>query len=120
MLHAINDIRSSVSKGTTTTMKVVQYFMDYAASNPDAKIIYRSSDMILQSNSDAAYLVAPEALSRAAGYHFLGSRDHQQILKTLQITFQNTTSGPITVASAISIYFSRVRVPLFWKGVLEY
>ena len=43
MLHAINDISSSVSNGTTTTMKAVQYFMDYATSNPDAKIIYRSS-----------------------------------------------------------------------------
>lgn len=63
MLHAINDISSSVSKGTTNIMKAVQYFMDYVYSNPDAEIIYRSSDMILQSDSDAVYLVALEAQS---------------------------------------------------------
>ena len=39
MLHAINDIGSSVSKGTITTMKVIQYFMEYATSNPDAVIL---------------------------------------------------------------------------------
>ena len=32
--------------------------------------------MILQSDSDAAYLVMPMARSRAGGYHFLGSKDH--------------------------------------------
>ena len=32
--------------------------------------------MILQADSDAAYLVAPEARSRAGGYHFLGSNYH--------------------------------------------
>ena len=31
--------------------------------------------MILRCDSDAAYLVAPKARSRAAGYIFLGNRD---------------------------------------------
>ena len=50
--------------------------MDYAHCNPNAKIIYRASDMILHSDSDAAYLVEPNARSRAGGYHYLGTRDH--------------------------------------------
>ena len=57
MLHAIGDIASNTSKATTTTQKAVQYFLDYANSNPDAEILYRASDMILQTDSDAAYLV---------------------------------------------------------------
>ena len=34
--------------------------------------------MILQVESDAAYLVAPKARSRAGGYHFLGSANRSQ------------------------------------------
>ena len=77
MLRALNNIATSVSKGTKATEKAVKYFMHYAFSNPDAEIIYRASDMILQSDSDAAYLVAPKARSRASGYHYLGSKDGQ-------------------------------------------
>ena len=43
------------------------------ASNPDAKIRYRASDMILNVHSDASYLTAPNAQSRAGGIFFLGS-----------------------------------------------
>ena len=50
--------------------------MDYAYHNRDAEIIFQASEMILQTDSDAAYLVMPEARSRAGGYHFLGSKDH--------------------------------------------
>jgi hypothetical protein len=41
--------------------------------NPDAKIRYPASDMILNVHSDASYLSAPRAHSRAGGYFFLGS-----------------------------------------------
>lgn len=33
--------------------------------------------MILQSDSDAAYLVCPQARNRAGGYHFIGNKDQQ-------------------------------------------
>ena len=36
-------------------------------------IRYRASDMILNVHSDASYLSAPKARSRASGYFFLGS-----------------------------------------------
>ena len=35
----------------------------------------RASDMILRVDSDAAYLVAPEARSRAGGYHYLSNKE---------------------------------------------
>ena len=75
MLHAINDIGSAVTKGTVATQQAVQHFMDYAHSNPDGEIIFRASDMQLQADSDASYLVAPKACSRAGGFHWLGSND---------------------------------------------
>jgi hypothetical protein len=42
-------------------------------THPNAKICYRASDMILTVHSDASYLSAPPARSRAGGYFFLGS-----------------------------------------------
>ena len=111
--------QSSVSKGTTTTMKAVQYFMDYAASNPDAVIIYQSSCMILQSNSDAAYLVAPEARSRAAGYHFLGSRDHKQFNGPIHILariIENVMASAME-AKIASIYLNAQPI-VEWRQML--
>ena len=64
------------SKATTTTEQAVQYFLDYTYHNPDAELIFRASDMIVMTDSDAAYLVAPNARSRAGGYHFLTSKDY--------------------------------------------
>jgi hypothetical protein len=75
MLHSLNDIASA--KNTKECADAVKYFLNYAASNPDAEIIYRMSDMILQLDSDAAYLVCPEARSRAGGYFFLGNKDRK-------------------------------------------
>eukprot|EP00536_Pseudo-nitzschia_multiseries_P016627 jgi/Psemu1/98512/gw1.1171.2.1 len=75
MLHALNDIASA--KNNKTTLAATKYFLNYASCNPDASIIYRASDMILCVDSDAAYLVCPEAKSRAGGYHYLGdTADH--------------------------------------------
>ena len=47
--------------------------MDYVATYPDTYIRFYASDMILNIDSDAAYLVAPKARSRVAGYFQLGS-----------------------------------------------
>ena len=89
MLHALNDIASSKNNGTQTTWAAVKYFLNYAASNPDAEIIFRASDMLYKIDSDAAYLVCPKARSRAGGYHYLGSADG------------NLFNGPIHVLAKI-------------------
>ena len=47
--------------------------MDYMWTHPDAKIRYYASDMVLNVHSDASYLSAADAKSRAAGFFFLGS-----------------------------------------------
>ena len=88
MLHALNHIASS-AKTKYTLLQALKHFLDYAATNPDAKIMYRASDMILQGDSDAAYLVVPEARSRAGGFHYTGNGDGQ------------LTNGPITVLAKI-------------------
>ena len=73
MLHALNEIASAGN--TEDTLKATKHFLNYASSNPGSEIIYRASDMILNIESDAAYLVFPGARSRAGGYHYLGTKD---------------------------------------------
>ena len=74
MAHAINDVSISAAKGTKATRAAVHHLLDYAYTHPAAEIIYRASGMILRVDSDAAYLVAPEARSRAGGYRYLSDK----------------------------------------------
>jgi hypothetical protein len=73
ILMALSDIASQQNKPMEATMKRVNQFLDYMATNPIATIQYRASDMILNLPSDASYLSAAQARSRAGGYFFLGS-----------------------------------------------
>jgi hypothetical protein len=73
ILMALSDIATQSSAPTVNTKKRVDQFLDYMWTHPDAKIRYRASDMILNVHSDASYLSAPRARSRAGGYFFLGS-----------------------------------------------
>mgnify|MGYP003333795386 CR=1 FL=1 len=45
--------------------------MDYVATYPNTYISYRASDMILNVDSDADYLVTPKARSCVASYYHL-------------------------------------------------
>jgi hypothetical protein len=87
MLHALNDIASS--KNTNQTIAATRYFLNYADSNPNGSIIYPASDMIIQADSDAAYLVCAKARSRAGGYIFLGNLNKTQF------------NGPVLVLAKI-------------------
>ena len=70
---ALSKIAGQQAKPIKKTMEEVNQFLDYMASHPDAKIRYRASDMILNVHSDASYLTAPNARSRAGGIFFLRS-----------------------------------------------
>ena len=56
-------------------MKQINQLLDFVATHPDATLRYRASNMILHVDSDAAYLVAPKARSRIAGYYYLSNLD---------------------------------------------
>ena len=87
MLHALNDIATRVKDGTQKTVKALTSFLDYCATHPEAVILYQASDMILHNHSNAAYLVATGAISRAGGYIYLGNDiDNRQII-----------NGPISI-----------------------
>jgi len=73
ILMALSAIAADQANPTERTQKRVTQFLDYMATHPDARIRFRASDMVLNVHSDASYLSAPKARSRAGGYFFLGS-----------------------------------------------
>ena len=75
IIHVLNDLASQVTSGTMKTGEAQECFLNYCATNPDATIKYRASDMIIRCDSDAAYLVASKARSRAAVFIYMGNKD---------------------------------------------
>ena len=76
---------------TSKTIKTdANMLMDYLFTHPDATLRYHKSGMQLHIDSDAAYLVAPKAKSRIAGYYYLSS-------KCNPITPKPTLNAPIYI-----------------------
>eukprot|EP00804_Cyclotella_cryptica_P007681 CCRYP_001310-RA/>CCRYP_001310-RA protein AED:0.58 eAED:0.44 QI:0/0/0/0.66/0.5/0.33/3/0/180 len=63
MLVALGSLAMEQANPTTKTMERCLQFLDYAASQEDVVVTYRSSDMILGIHSDAPYLSEPKARS---------------------------------------------------------
>jgi hypothetical protein len=59
-------------------MIALTQLLNYAATNPEATILYSASDTVLHVSSDASYLTAPKARSRARSYHYFISRPINQ------------------------------------------
>ncbi|GFH54654.1 hypothetical protein CTEN210_11130 [Chaetoceros tenuissimus] len=74
MLVALNEIGQQQAKPTEKTLQACKILLDYAATYPNTKIRYYASDMILHCDSDAAFLVSPNAKSQYAGYFYLGNK----------------------------------------------
>ena len=90
MLVALSAIAASQSAPTEDTMEKTLFFLDYAASHPDAILTYVASDMILSIHSDASYLTEPKARSRAGGHWFMSSnekceKNNEAVLNTAKI-----------------------------------
>ena len=67
---------------TENTKQKGELLLNYLATNSKAKIQYYASYMILHVDSNAAYLVAPNAKSRITGYYYLSdlpSKKHNKI-----------------------------------------
>ena len=92
MLVALNDIASQQATPTNDTLQQCSMLLDYARTYKNATLRFRRSDMILHVDSDAAYLVQPNARSRIAGYYHLSS-----IPPLPPITPKPSLNGPILV-----------------------
>ena len=70
LLPALNDIAMQQAHPTENTKRKCQRLLDYVATYPSVILRYHASNMQLHIDSDAAYLVAPKAKSRIAGYYY--------------------------------------------------
>ena len=75
MLVALGTIASEQAEGTHQTREAAVWFLNYAATHPDAVVRFRASEMQLHEHSDASYHSESKARSRAAGFYFLDGKD---------------------------------------------
>ena len=115
MLHALNDAAGSVAKGAKATEKAVRHFMSYAHSSPGAVTRFRASDMRLAGDSDAAYLVAPEARSRAGGYHYCTGKAGEQFsgpIRAMAKVTKNVMASAMEAEIAAMLMNARLMIEL--------
>ena len=108
MLVALSAIASEQASPTEATLTKAKYFLDYAATHPDAILTYKRSDMVLAIHSDASYLTEPKARSRAGGHFFLSSNDavpqnNGAVLSIAQITRNVMTSAADAEIAALFV-----------------
>ena len=77
LLASLNHLATDISTADNTTLSNINHILNYVATYPNAKLLCKSSDMILRAHSDGSYLCAPKARSRGAGYVFLGPEQLQ-------------------------------------------
>ena len=70
---ALNEISATQAKPTEDTKLKADMLMDYIHTYPDAVLRFHASDMVLTMETDAAYLVLPQARSRAAAWFIFGN-----------------------------------------------
>lgn len=98
MLLAVDHISREQLKGTEETLSKVKRLIEYAATFPDATIIYYPSDMVLIGNVDGSYNSEPGAKSRAALFSYLGRTNEPSFINGPLQCF--TTLIPTIVTSA--------------------
>jgi len=70
---ALSALASKQSHPTTATRTRVSQLLDYCATHPAARLLFRASDMQLHVHSDAGYNNESFARSRTGGHFFLGA-----------------------------------------------
>jgi len=92
------------SKPTHLTLQLIQHLLDYCATNPNATICYKPSDMILKIHSDASYLSESKARSQCGSHFYLGTKSIQKYTPNGAIL--NTTNILQTVVtSAVEVEY---------------
>jgi hypothetical protein len=61
ILVHLSSLAAAQAKPTKYTVFLIKWLLDYAATNPDAILTYKKSDMVIAVHSDASYLSKPSA-----------------------------------------------------------
>jgi len=116
LLVALNAIGSEQATATEATNAAIDQLLDYVATYPNDGITYRASDMVLAAHSDAGYLNASKARSRAGAFIFLSEdeavpRLNGPVMAIAQIIKHVMTSAAEAEIAALFIT-SKELVPL--------
>ncbi len=75
MLTPLSALASEQATPTEQTMQNCLQFLDYAASQEEAIVTYRASNMKLAIHSNASYLSEPKSRSQARGHIFMAGTE---------------------------------------------
>ena len=124
LLPALNSIGAQQNKPTQKVKEKCKRLLDYVATYPNPILRFYASDMILTSESDAAYLVLPKARSRAAGFFYLHNQPTSTPHPTLNgailvecTTLRHVVSSAAEAEAGALYHNARVTLPL--KQLLE-
>jgi hypothetical protein len=70
IITGLSSLAAAQANPATHTLSLVKGLLDYAATNPNAILNYKKSDMVLAVHSNASYLSEPSARSRVGGHFF--------------------------------------------------
>ena len=85
LLPALNEISASQANPTVSTEQKLDHLLAFAKTHRNTSLRFHASDMCLHIDSDAAYLVMPNARSRFAGYYHLSSYPPSSLSDTTEI-----------------------------------
>jgi hypothetical protein len=73
IITGLSSLAAAQAKPTAQTLFLINWLLDYVATNPDAILTYEKSDMVLAVHSDALYLSEPgtEQLRKLGNVLFL-------------------------------------------------
>ena len=71
MVVSLGTLATQQSKPTESLWNNITWFLNYAASHPEAKICFSASYMILHIASDGSYLSESKSRSRVGGIFYL-------------------------------------------------
>ena len=87
ILPALSALALQQAQPMENTMKLCKLFLDHMASQEEAVLTYKASDMVLAIHSDASYLSEPKARSHAGGHMFMSANNkYQQIMVPFSIS----------------------------------
>ncbi len=81
ILVALSSLAAAQAKLTALTVSLVKWILNYAATNPDAILTYKKSDMVMAVHNDASYLSEPFSRRQASGHFFCSSVSITQLSK---------------------------------------
>jgi hypothetical protein len=74
IITGLSSLAAAQAKPNAQTLFLINWLLDYVATNPDAILTYDKSDMVLAVHSDALYLSEPAARSQAGNHFFCSSK----------------------------------------------